>query len=675
MGDQGAGGIESRGVESNTTRRMSEPRPNSHDDQIQQQSTETKAPNPETEEQKYAQTDPRHLIPVHSGNPTTNGGLSRNPSTNSNASRDSRAVFEASHQRPRAPRPLEPPVTKATLSELDVNKIIHNPKLRHDINFDPDLHFRPNVDGEKGRRKQEKANQFWSSLTEQLQLFIVNRDEFMSRVGQDEDWCLPQLLKSVKEIIQTLVPMRDRMYLDEGLNVELIMQQFGKGIADLEKLASWLSGVLKSHCAPMRDEWVDEMYNQLTNGNKTNDMEELVQGMRSLLSVLEAMKLDVANHQIRCLRPILIEDTVHFEQRFFLKKIRDHKMDPTPAQGWYLTVNQYYSQDPASDQAFGEMGSFFEALCKMILPSTDPYSHPDTFVFDEERMAKLRADMLDAINLEVCMRLYEGLDRKYRFNDSMSSVSAIPTSMLATPFSDASGFLSSRAEDDGSESCFNSRPSSLVFSSAGSAHSSPRNSFVLPAQPATSHAEDQQAKSRNLYNSLVALLQTSPASSRSVSRWKAMKDSLALQIFRFTNAPAQDLLQFEDELDNHLSELSSPLFQQVEQYYHYHLLVELRQRVKDFKGLTGAALFSVATGGRLHSLSRGWDGPRENVSRERSSLENAIREAREEGGVEDMATRLAHMGLLHWRVWSHLVYTGDLESLIAAMPDTTPMAI
>ncbi|KAL7624509.1 Protein SOSEKI 1 [Parahypoxylon ruwenzoriense] len=678
MGDQGAGGIESRGVESNTTRRMSEPRPNSHDDQIQQQSAEAKASSTESEEQKYAQTGPRHLIPVHSGNAAAAGGLSRNPSTSSNASAESRFIFEFS-QRSRSSRPLEPPVTKATLSELDVNKIIHNPKLRHDINFDPDLHFRPNVDGEKGRRKQEKANQFWNTLTEQLQLFIVDRDEFMRRFGQGEDWCLPQLLKSVKEIIQTLVPQRDRMYLDEGLNVDLIMQQFSKGIADLEKLASWLSGVLKSHCAPMRDEWVDEMYNQLTNGNKTNDMEELVQGMRSLLSVLEAMKLDVANHQIRCLRPILIEDTVHFEQRFFLKKIRDRKMDPGPAQAWYLTVSQYYSQDPASIQAFGEMGIFFEALCKMILPSTDPYSHPDTFVFDEERMAKLRSDMLDAINLEICMRLYEGLERKYRYCNSMSSVSAISTPFLTTPLSDASGFLSMRTEDDGSENnLFNppsSRPSSLVFSSAGSAHSSPRTSLILPSQPTSSHPEDPQTKSRNLHSSLVALLQTSPTSSRSGSRWKAMKDSLALQIFRFTNAPAQDLLQFEDELDSHISELSSPLFQQVEQYYHYRLLVELRQRVKDFKGLTGAVLFSVATGGRLHGPSRTWDGTRENTTRdrERTSLENSIREAREEGGVEDMATRLAHMGLLHWRVWSHLVYAGDINSVMT-MPDMS-MAI
>ncbi|KAI1766852.1 T-complex 11 [Hypoxylon sp. FL1150] len=664
MGDQGTGGIESRGVESNTTRRMSEPRPNSHDDQMKQQAAETKTTNGESEEQqKYAQTGPRHLLPVASPSPlVVDGGLSRNPSTSSNASGSSRNMFDFP-SRSRTPRPPEPPVTKATLSELDVNKIIHNPKLRHDINFDPDLHFRPNVDGEKGRRKQEKANQFWNMLTEQLQLFIMNRDEFMIRFGQGEDWCLPQLLNSVKEIIQTLVPQRDRMYLEEGLNVELIMQQFGKGIADLEKLASWLSGVLKSHCAPMRDEWVDEMYNQLTNGNKTNDMEELVQGMRSLLSVLEAMKLDVANHQIRCLRPILIEDTVHFEQRFFLKKIRDGKMDSAPARRWYLAVRQYYSRNPASIQAFGEMGPFFEGVCRMMLPSTNIYSHPDTFVFDEERIAKLRSDMIDAVNLEVCMRVYMLMERRYRYCNGLSAMSAIPSPFLATP-------LSEKSEDEGSE---NSRPSSLVFSSAGSAHSSPRNSFVLPAQPVSNRPEDRQIRAQNLYNSLVALLQTSPANSRSVNRWKAMKDSLALQIFRFTNAPAQELLLFEAELDYHISEPGSPIFQQVEQYYFFRLLTEVQQRVKDLKGLTGAALFSVATGGRLHGPSRTWDGPRDNAGRDRTSLENAIREAREEGGVEDMATRLAHMGLLHWRVWSHIIYDGELDSVVAE-PDM-PMAI
>ncbi|KAH9898688.1 T-complex 11 [Xylariomycetidae sp. FL2044] len=676
MGDQGTGGISS-----NTSRRLSEPHPNSHEEQIQQQTAEAEIVKPESKENMHATRSGPRQVPGGGAN----GGLSRNPSTSSNAS----GVRFERQQRP--PMPLEPPVTKATLSELDVTKIIHNPKLRHDINFDPELHFRPNLDGEKGKRKQEKANQFWNALREQLQMFVGDRDEFMRRFGNGEEWCLPLLLRSVKEIIQTLVPTKDRMYLDEGLNVDLIMQQFSRGVADLEKLASWLSGVLKSHCAPMRDEWVDKMYNQLTDGNRNNDMEELVHGLRNLLSVLEAMKLDVANHQIRCLRPILLEDTVHFEQRFFLKKIRDNKIDPCAAQDWYARrLRSPLLDHEASLAAFGEMAHFFEALVNLVLPThnDETDSPPNTFLFDEERVMKLRNDMLDAINLEICMRVYEDWERKY----SVGTPSAIPTPYLATPFSDASGFLSTRTDDEGSEFNFsNSRPSSLVFSSAGSASSSPRSSFIMPSVAPAIRQEDQRAKSRNLYNSLVALLQTAPACSRSGSRWRDLTDSLALQIFRFTNAPAQELMQLEKDLHDALFYGHKGTFASVEAYYHRRLLASLQQRVRDLRGLTGVSLFSVATGGRLQGPGRPQTQlPQQQQQqevksnnnnntgnaheaardRDRELLENSIREAREEGGIEDMATRMAHLGLLHWRVWSKLAYLGgdDLDVPMSDAP-------
>ena len=60
---------------------------------------------------------------------------------------------------------------KGYVSELDVKKIVNNPKLRHDANFDPGLHFRPNLDSEKGRRKAEKANNFW-----EIMLRVMRRD-------------------------------------------------------------------------------------------------------------------------------------------------------------------------------------------------------------------------------------------------------------------------------------------------------------------------------------------------------------------------------------------------------------------------------------------------------------------------------------------------------------------
>ncbi|KAK8086737.1 Protein SOK1 [Apiospora phragmitis] len=192
---------------------------------------------------------------------------------------------------------------------------------------------------------------------------------------------------------------------------------------------------------------------------------------------------------------------------------------------------------------------------------------------------------------------------------------------------------------------------------------------MVLATNSISAAADARTKSKNLHSSLVALLQTSPTSSRPAQKWKAMKDSLALQIFRFTDAPSEVLLQFEDELERHLCEPESQVFQEVERHFHDKLLAELQQRVRDLKPLTGVGLFSVATGGRINGSSRAWEGSRDH-SMERDTNESSTREAREEGGIEDMATRLTHLGLLHWRVWSSLVYDGDYVD--TEMADSLP---
>ncbi|TVY62340.1 Protein SOK1, partial [Lachnellula suecica] len=321
-----------------------------------------------------------------------------------------RANFTATTDKvSRASTTLEPPVTKGTLSELDVNKIVHNPKLRHDINFDPDLHFRPNLDGEKGRRKTQKANHFWETMRAQLRDYIANREQFEA-LGETE-WCLPATLKAIRGILETLVPQRDRASVEETFNVDLLMQQFRKGVADLVKLSMWLSQLLKCHCAPMRDDWVDEMVTQLSNGDKNGDVALLVAGMQNLLGVLEAMKLDVANHQIRCLRPILIEDTVHFEQKFFMKKIALGRVDIAGAHAWYRRASSLPDLVPldASMHSQGNTWDFMKALVNLTLPSKAEIV-PHTFLFDEERLIKLRSDLLDLINLEICMHLYRSLD-------------------------------------------------------------------------------------------------------------------------------------------------------------------------------------------------------------------------------------------------------------------------
>ncbi|KAI3552669.1 T-complex protein 11, partial [Colletotrichum filicis] len=657
-GDQGAGG----GIESNR-RHMSTSTRNGENEPIQESEPQTGKQTQQEEAKpqfkQSSQVSPRGFNPPSNTSTPTTAPLMARASSNSstvstpNVPTDSYfgTVPEVKASAPRISRPIEPPVTKVTLSELDVCKIMHNPKLRHDINFDPELHFRPNLDGDKGKRKQHKADLFWNTLQEQLIQFVSEPESFFSAHGQDDDWCLPSLLKAVKEIIQTLVPQRDRVYLDEGLNVDLLMQQFYRGIADLEKLALWLSRVLKSHCAPMRDEWVDQMYTQLSNGNRTNNVDELVKGMKSLLSVLEAMKLDVANHQIRCLRPILIEGTIPFERKFFEKKIQGSKLDVTQANAWYRDAEQRYaaSVSPIAAHSFGEMSVFFEAISRLVLPSVSEKALPNTFIFEEERFGKLRADMLDAINLEVCMRMYDDLERVGRLNAPLfaSSFSQFDDEPRSRPLSMTPDFNFNTPP---------SRPSSLAFSSGDSATSSPRSSLILPPQP-TSDPTESLAKARDVYNSLVALLHTSPPPRRHESRWEAIAPSLALQIFRFTNAPADMLPVFESKLASHVCDINSPLFQEVEAHFHHRLLMELQKRVREFRGLTGVGLFTVATGGRAQGSGRSIGSP----DRE-GSVSDSNRENRDDGGIEDMATRLAHLGILHWRVFAGLAYTEEEQA-------------
>lgn len=190
---------------------------------------------------------------------------------------------------------FERPATKTTLSELDVTKIIHNPKLRDDINFDPELHFRPNIDGIKGRQKQDAAHQFWATLQEDLQVLMIERGP---RNGLRISRSLLMLLECVKEILLSIVPHSDGAYIRASLDVELLAQQITGDTATIKPLAEWLRTMLKRVCAPLRDGPVDNACDMLSESAEKNDNRTLVGGMESLLIVLESMRLDVERHRV-----------------------------------------------------------------------------------------------------------------------------------------------------------------------------------------------------------------------------------------------------------------------------------------------------------------------------------------------------------------------------------------
>ncbi|KAJ9642542.1 Protein SOSEKI 1, partial [Coniosporium tulheliwenetii] len=193
-----------------------------------------------------------------------------------------------------------PPITKQSLSELDIGSILSNPKLRHDVNFDRELHFRPNLDGAKGRSKIRTAEEYWEALIAELELYNYFAQNTTLPGYDEQAWApyikasqvrIPLIFETIRDILKNLLPEREHASVDEHLDVSMLMQEIEKGVCDLLSISRWLAQVLKAHCAPMRDAWVDKMVKQTEIGVQTCSVRSIVYGLRELLGILEAMKL------------------------------------------------------------------------------------------------------------------------------------------------------------------------------------------------------------------------------------------------------------------------------------------------------------------------------------------------------------------------------------------------
>ena len=311
-----------------------------------------------------------------------------------------------------------PPITSESLAELDMARIINNPKLRHDVNFDRELHFRPNLDGSKGQHKLESAEKYWKALQAELFMcgYVQARKNDADYAEKEDYWenmlaaslrRLPNVFKGIKDILRTLVPKYDQQAITDRLDLELIMREISHGVCDLVDLANWLRRVLKTHCAPMRDELVDRTRKEIIRGATEKGPQgpaKLVKGLRLLLSVLEAMKLDVANHQVRHMRSMLVENSFEFLSRYHAHRARQGKIEVLPAKLW--------AERAMSDLRIASAGeidqpTYLDGICyglirAMLYPSHLVPQYPAVFYLDAERLKVLQLELRSAIYHQIC---------------------------------------------------------------------------------------------------------------------------------------------------------------------------------------------------------------------------------------------------------------------------------
>ncbi|KAL8915656.1 MAG: hypothetical protein Q9172_006798 [Xanthocarpia lactea] len=292
---------------------------------------------------------------------------------------------------------LDPPITKETLSELDLNRIVNDIRLRHDINFEHEIMFRPNT--RRGAQKKREDNEYFEALAIEFDYYIrrqkgplspaTRQDHKRSAVVHSTPSSLPKfpqrlppMISAIGEVIKTLVPTAKWETVDDQFDVDLRMQELEHGICNIAGLFEWIGQLLLCSCSPMRDAMVTAMVAKSQQAVTEQDAHQLVDSVKDLFGILETMKLDVTNHQIRYLRLYLLEESVQFEQHQILDRI---------AAGWSISHERRWFEAPyAHPETQDRFVMFKERVIDRIVTPTATF--PLTLASDLERLRHLQHD-------------------------------------------------------------------------------------------------------------------------------------------------------------------------------------------------------------------------------------------------------------------------------------------
>ncbi|KAG0668761.1 hypothetical protein C6P45_004362 [Maudiozyma exigua] len=308
------------------------------------------------------------------------------------------------------PVPL-PPINLQCLKEIDLQEIVKNPQLRHDIIFDPLLQFRPNLDGERGIKKKHLSDIYWKDVENELIVYTKRPDIFQ----YDRSRLVP-LFDTLREVLLTIVPQKETHQINNILDTELNVQELIKGSLVMTNLSDWLATLFKHHCAPMRDAYVDKMSNKFKEAEAEGSLSKFMDGLKLVFQILEAMKLDIANHQIRLLRPALLSNAIDFEKQYFNSLITARSALLESSLTWFRNkMNEYVNSGQliVRDKDNLTIQEVYKGCIKSIISLLScrkmVREFPTSLSFDHARLILLRADIRQLVCLLVCRLLFQQL--------------------------------------------------------------------------------------------------------------------------------------------------------------------------------------------------------------------------------------------------------------------------
>ncbi|XP_029992979.1 T-complex protein 11-like protein 1 [Sphaeramia orbicularis] len=202
----------------------------------------------------------------------------------------------------RGTTPQASPPRFVSVEELmETAKGVTNMALAHEIMVNQAFQVKPAElpEGSLERRVKEIMHKaFWGCLEAQLK---EDPPSYSHAI---------KLLAEIKEaLLSFLLPGHGRLRsrIEEVLDLPLIQQQAENGALDIGSLSQFIVGVMGSLCAPCRDEDI----------NKLKEITDIVPLLKAIFSVLDLMKMDMANFALSSIRPHLMQQSVEYERNKF----------------------------------------------------------------------------------------------------------------------------------------------------------------------------------------------------------------------------------------------------------------------------------------------------------------------------------------------------------------------
>ncbi|XP_036896365.1 T-complex protein 11-like protein 1 isoform X2 [Sturnira hondurensis] len=308
--------------------------------------------------------------------------------------------------------------------------------LAHEIVVNGDFRIKPvelPEDSLEKRVKEIVHKAFWDCLSVQLSEDPPTYDHAIKLVGEIKETLLSFLLPGHTRL---------RNQITEVLDLDLIKQEAENGALDISKLAEFVIGMMGTLCAPARDEEV----------RKLKDIKEIVPLFRAIFSVLDLMKVDMANFAVSSIRPHLMQQSVEYERKKFQELLEKQPNSLDFVTQWLeeaaedLTNQKYKNALPAGQGAAGSGDSLLPspvsiqnyAYVKLLRWDHLRRPFPETLLMDQSRFQELQLQLeqltvLGAVLLVTFSMAASGISSQANFAEKLKTIVKILLTDLPLP--------------------------------------------------------------------------------------------------------------------------------------------------------------------------------------------------------------------------------------------------